>query len=128
MLMLKVHERAVPVQVVVPPLTNVPDHPAKNEVPSGVVTVIVPVWLLSRARVQVLVQLAKVPGGERDEKATVPPPVPPKVIAKFLFAARYGPTNGPPPPTGAAPAGMTKSVPVSRRAPARFSRPLPVCC
>ena len=41
-------------------------------------------------------------------------------------AARYGPTNGPPPPTGAAPAGWMKSVPVSASARAMLMRPLPV--
>src|SRR4051812_11005431 len=41
-------------------------------------------------------------------------------------AMTYGPTNGPPAPTGAAPAGVTDAVPVSPRARARFSRPFPV--
>src|SRR5947208_12415744 len=40
--------------------------------------------------------------------------------------ATYGPTTGPPLPTGAAPAGSTGSVAVSPAARARFSRPLPV--
>src|SRR6058998_911356 len=42
-------------------------------------------------------------------------------------AARYGPTNGPPFPTGAAPAGSMNSVLVSASARARLIRPLPVC-
>ena len=41
-------------------------------------------------------------------------------------AATYGPTSGPPVPTGAAPAGSTEAVLVSAMARARFSRPLPV--
>src|SRR2546422_10670067 len=41
-------------------------------------------------------------------------------------AALYGPTNGPPLPTGGAPAGWTKSVPVSASARAMLMRPLPV--
>src|SRR5262245_54119237 len=40
---------------------------------------------------------------------------------------RYGPTNGPPPPTGAVPAGWIPSVLVSDNARARLTRPLPVC-
>src|SRR5439155_3459069 len=42
-------------------------------------------------------------------------------------AARYGPTNGPPAPTGAAPAGWMNSMLVSASARARLIRPLPVC-
>src|SRR5690348_2331094 len=42
-------------------------------------------------------------------------------------AATYGPTNGPPAPTGAAPAGLMNSVLVSASARARLIRPLPVC-
>ena len=41
-------------------------------------------------------------------------------------AATYGPTNGPPAPTGAAPVGWMKSMPVSARARAMLMRPLPV--
>lgn len=51
----------------------------------------------------------------------------PTVMVAGVAAATYGPTNGPPLPTGAAPAGWTEPVPVSARARARFSRPLPVC-
>src|SRR5438094_239640 len=43
----------------------------------------------------------------------------PRLVAlkvTVVTAALYGPTNGPPAPTGAAPAGWTKSVPVSARA------------
>src|SRR2546426_12570894 len=43
-----------------------------------------------------------------------------------VTAALYGPTNGPPPPTGGAPAGWMKSVPVSASARAMLMRPLPV--
>src|SRR5581483_3920296 len=41
-------------------------------------------------------------------------------------AAVYGPTKGPPAPTGSAPAGWIESVPVSSSARARLTRPLPV--
>ena len=41
-------------------------------------------------------------------------------------AARYGPTSGPPLPTGGAPIGSTESLAVSAIARARFSRPFPV--
>ena len=40
--------------------------------------------------------------------------------------ALYGPTNGPPLPTGAVPAGWIASVLVSERARAMLTRPLPV--
>src|ERR1035437_2540103 len=43
-----------------------------------------------------------------------------------VAAATYGPTNGPPVPTGAAPAGLIESVLVSEIARARFRRPFPV--
>ncbi len=43
-----------------------------------------------------------------------------------IEAATYGPTSGPPGPTGAAPAGSTPPVEVSAIARARFSRPFPV--
>ena len=42
-------------------------------------------------------------------------------------AARYGPTNGPPCPTGSVPAGCTGSIDVSARARGMLIRPLPVC-
>jgi len=58
---------------------------------------------------------------------TEPPPEPAKVRTQLRAAATYGPTNGPPLPTGAAPAGFTEPVDVSAKARARFSRPLPVC-
>src|SRR2546430_5240492 len=48
------------------------------------------------------------------------------VVVIVVTAALYGPTNGPPAPTGAAPAGWTKSVPVSSSARAMLIRPLPV--
>src|SRR2546425_8857574 len=48
------------------------------------------------------------------------------VVVIVVTAALYGPTNGPPPPTGGAPAGWTKSVPVSASARAMLMRPLPV--
>ena len=41
-------------------------------------------------------------------------------------AATYGPTIGPPSPTGAAPCGFTPSLDVSLSARARLTRPLPV--
>ena len=41
-------------------------------------------------------------------------------------AATYGPTNGPPSPVGAAPAGFTGASPWSATARARSRRPLPV--
>src|SRR5438552_10481737 len=53
----------------------------------------------------------------------------PRLVAlkvTVVTAALYGPTNGPPPPTGGAPAGWTKSVPVSASARAMLMRPLPV--
>ena len=43
-----------------------------------------------------------------------------------VAATLYGPTNGPPSPTGAAPAGWIASVLVSARARAMLRRPLPV--
>src|SRR2546425_11809218 len=42
-----------------------------------------------------------------------------------VTAALYGPTNGPPPPTRAAPAGWTKSVPAAASARALLMRPWP---
>src|SRR5436190_8083708 len=48
------------------------------------------------------------------------------VTLKLLVAARYGPTNGPPPPTGGEPAGCRKSVAVSAKARAKLILPLPV--
>src|SRR2546425_12354851 len=66
-------------------------------------------------------------------QATVAPEMPTLVVASvtvpvtlWLPAATYGPTNGPPPPTGGAPAGWTKAVPVSASARAMLMRPLPV--
>ena len=52
---------------------------------------------------------------------TVSVPLPSPVVA-----ALYGPTNGPPLPTGLAPAGWIASVLVSTRARATLTRPLPV--
>src|SRR5437867_11943740 len=52
---------------------------------------------------------------------TVIVPLPSPVVAVL-----YGPTNGPPLPIGAAPAGWTASVLVSTRARATLTRPLPV--
>ena len=57
---------------------------------------------------------------------TEPPPVPANVTFRFRAAARYGPTIGPPSPTGAAPSGLIESLDVSASARARFTRPLPV--
>src|SRR2546425_1486797 len=57
---------------------------------------------------------------------TEPLPVPANVMSRLRAAATYGPTNGPPPPTGGAPAGWMKSVPVSASARAMLMRPLPV--
>src|SRR5688572_29003471 len=49
------------------------------------------------------------------------------VIASALTVdARYGPTKGPPSPTGTAPAGWMKSVLVSATARGMLIRPLPV--
>src|SRR5262245_52045727 len=53
--------------------------------------------------------------------------VPPEAAVTLTVAATYGPTNGPPLPTGAAPAGLTDVVSVSAIARARLIRPLPVC-
>src|SRR5258706_3904103 len=47
-------------------------------------------------------------------------------VTPVIFAATYGPTNGPPLPTGAAPAGVNATLEVSAKARARVSRPLPV--
>src|SRR2546428_8172762 len=47
-------------------------------------------------------------------------------VTLWLPAATYGPTNGPPPPTGGAPAGWTKAVPLSASARAMLMRPVPV--
>ena len=52
---------------------------------------------------------------------TVSVPLPSPVVAVL-----YGPTNGPPLPTGVAPAGWIASVLVSERARAMLTRPLPV--
>src|SRR5437667_9693318 len=49
-----------------------------------------------------------------------------KVTATEMAAATYGPTNGPPPPTGGEPTGSTASTDVSAIARARLRRPLPV--
>src|SRR6187549_1293779 len=49
-----------------------------------------------------------------------------RTLMPVMLSATYGPTNGPPFPFGAAPAGWTDSVDVSLSARARFSRPLPV--
>ena len=65
-------------------------------------------------------------GGMKFENEIVPPPVPAKLIVRFLAAIEYGPTYGPPPPAGGDPAGSTESVDVSETARARFNRPLPV--
>src|SRR2546422_4462291 len=49
----------------------------------------------------------------------------PRLVAlnvTVVTAALYGPTNGPPPPTGAAPAGWTKSVPVTASADRKSTR------
>jgi len=48
-------------------------------------------------------------------------------VFMLTAAAWYGPTNGPPSPTGSAPAGWTGSVPVSASARAMLIRPFPVC-
>src|SRR5215210_1598202 len=54
-------------------------------------------------------------------------PSPGAAPVQVLFApATYGPTYGPPSPTGAAPAGWIESLDVSSIARARLSRPLPV--
>jgi hypothetical protein len=47
-------------------------------------------------------------------------------VVRVPAAERYGPTNGPPSPTGAAPAGCTGSVDVSASARGILIRPLPV--
>src|SRR2546425_7476506 len=125
LLTLKVHGDVVPVHVVVPPPTKEPLQPEKTESAFGV-AVIVPCWLLSTERLQVAVQEVAFGRGLKLEKLIVPAPVPAKVIFRFFAAATYGPTNGPPPPTGGAPAGWTKSVPVSASARAMFMRPLPL--
>ena len=48
------------------------------------------------------------------------------VVVADRAAARYGPTNGPPLPTGAAPAGCTGSVETSTSERSMLIRPLPV--
>ena len=60
---------------------------------------------------------------------TVPPPVPAlvKVMVLLVAAILYGPTNGPPFPNGAVPAGWISLVLVSSIARATLTRPLPVC-
>src|SRR6478672_1792071 len=61
---------------------------------------------------------------------TIGLPVPVSLTVPVIVAfeaATYGPTNGPPSPTGAAPAGFTEAVEVSVAARPTFSRPLPVC-
>ncbi len=50
----------------------------------------------------------------------------PLIVPTLSPAATYGPTNGPPLPTGVAPAGSIELVLVSEIARARFRRPLPV--
>ena len=57
--------------------------------------------------------------------ATAPVPVPAKVSSMFFAATLYGPTTGPPSPTGAAPAGSIELVELSPSARTRSRRPLP---
>ena len=57
---------------------------------------------------------------------TNPEPLPPNVTDRDLAAITYGPTNGPPLPSGGAPAGLTGSLLVSLNARAKLRRPLPV--
>jgi hypothetical protein len=125
LIMVKLHGLVPPEHVVLP---NGPDallHPAKTE-PAPAVAVSVPCWLLSTDRVHVAVHDAGAGDGTKFENETVPPPVPAKLMVRFFAAATYGPTNGPPPPTGGEPAGVTGVVDVSVIARAKFSRPLPV--
>jgi hypothetical protein len=101
-------------------------HPA-NVDPALATAFSVPVWLLSSPdREHVVVHEAGLGPGTKFVNETVPPPVPAKVMSNFLAAATYGPTSGPPLPSGAAPAGWTGSTPASPRARPRFRRPLPV--
>src|SRR5439155_13772551 len=122
-LILNVQGLVVPVHVVVPPLLKDPLQPVKTE-SAFAPTLIVPSWLLSTAVTHGLglpVQGGAFGSGEKLENVMFPPPVPAKVIAKFLAAATYGPTNGPPAPMGSAPAGCTGSVAVSASARAMFT-------
>jgi hypothetical protein len=123
--MVKVHGFVELEQVVVPPVNDALLQPAKTE-PAFGVAVSVPCWLLSTDFVQVAVHDAGLGVGTKFENATVPPPVPANVTARFFAAATYGPTSGPPSPTGGAPAGSTGVVDVSEIARTRFRRPLPV--
>jgi hypothetical protein len=125
LVMVKLHGFVAPEQVV---LANGPDallHPANTE-PVAAAAVSVPCWLLSTDRVHVAVHEAGFGDGTKFENETVPPPVPAKVMVRFFAAATYGPTNGPPPPIGGEPAGVTGVDDVSVMARPRFNRPLPV--
>src|SRR6185369_13456101 len=99
-----------------------PVHPSKVEFGSGVTVSVAELNFISQLAVQ------KMPlwlVGLLSEKVTVPDPAPAKTMLRVLAAAVYGPTYGPPVPTGAAPDGWTGSVPVSARALAMLTRPLP---
>jgi hypothetical protein len=128
--MLKVQGFVVPVQVVDPGLVKLPLQPTNTEPVAGL-TVKVPVASLCSCREQVAgavaVQAVGVVPGVTDEKEMVPPPVPANIISRPLSAILYGPTNGPPSPTGAAPAGCISSMLVSSRARSILTRPFPVC-
>ena len=117
----------LPAHVLEPPPPNAPVH--ANVAPPFGETVRSPTALLSNATLHVVVHGFGLGAGEFGltfENVTWPVPVPANVIVRFLFAATYGPTSGPPDPTGAAPAGVIDSVDVSPIARARFSRPFPV--
>src|SRR5262249_6391030 len=127
--------------VVAEPGPRVGDQPAKTDVPFGV-EVSVPIAALSvnwRLQVVVIVtEAVPLPVPEHGGFdwmlmtptltliAKDPPPVPWNVGLKFLAAATYGPTNGPPFPVGGAPAGWMNTVLVSASARAMLMRPLPV--
>src|SRR3954470_206603 len=98
--MLKVHGVVVPGHVVPPPSVNVPLQPVNVEPVAGV-TVSVPVAVLSSATEHVEVHglgLGAGVFGTTLEKAIEPGlgVAGLNVIVRFLLAATYGPTNGPP--------------------------------
>ena len=118
--MLKVHDETVLMQVVNPGDVKLPLHPTKTDPEAGV-AVKFPVPSFASDTEHVEPQL--IAGVVSD--VTVPDPVPVLVIVRLLAAITYGPTIGPPP--AAAPTGWISSSPVSARAAAMSTRPLPVC-
>src|ERR1700719_2214030 len=113
---------AVAVQPVMDPLW--PLQPANVALAAGV-AVKLPSSLFPTLAPQLFSQVVLFLASVLSVTATEPPPLPASVISMFLAAMTYGPTTGPPSPSGAAPAGSIELVEASLIARARFSRPLP---